>query len=191
MQSTLGSTKLVAYPQLCTQHPGAYTLPSATHSGVQKHSYYTEQLSNILQPPFSHPSVGHWQKHVWIGHQKWDPKSLAFRVWRVWALIVIMFHGICSILELKAAGSTVFAAFLSSNLSFSMEFATFCHFGAWTVHVCNKLFRLGLGSIYGWFKVYLGLVYGLFRFGWASMWGWFRVCLGFIQAWFRIYLELV
>ena len=33
-------------------------LPSATHSGVQKHSYYTEQLSNILQPPFSHPSVG-------------------------------------------------------------------------------------------------------------------------------------
>ena len=173
-----------------------HSAPRSVHAalsyaqGRPEAQLYRTAFQHFVTPILS--SVGGpWQKHVWIGHQKWDPKSLAFRVWRVWALIVIMFHGICSILELKAAGSTVFAAFLSSNLSFSMEFATFCHFGAWTVHVCNKLFRLGLGSIYGWFKVYLGLVYGLFRFGWASMWGWFRVCLGFIQAWFRIYLELV
>jgi len=38
----------------------------------------------------------------------------------------IEFAAICNILELEAAVSTVFAALLSSNLSFWMEFATCC-----------------------------------------------------------------
>ena len=48
------------------------------------------------------------------------------------------FGALWSILELEAARSTVFAALLSSNLSFSMEFATFwCSNCSWNRVVCN------------------------------------------------------
>ena len=64
---------------------------------------------------------------------------------------------ICSIFpSLEAAVSTVFAAFLNSNLSFSMEFATFWRVNSsWKMVVCNKgSFRVG-------FKISLGFLYGL------------------------------
>ena len=74
-----------------------------------------------------------------------------------------IFHGICKMLvlfaaflELEAAASTVFAACLNSNLSFSMEFATFWRVNSsWKTVVCNKgSFRVG-------FKISLGFLYGL------------------------------
>ena len=53
--------------------------------------------------------------------------------WGVGFPILTIFLAICSILELEDAISVVFAAFLSSKLSFSMEFAIF--FGA----ICSIL----------------------------------------------------
>jgi hypothetical protein len=44
---------------------------------------------------------------------------------KVFVPVLSIFLVICSILELESAISTVIAAFLSSNLSFSMEFVTF------------------------------------------------------------------
>ena len=56
---------------------------------------------------------------------------------------------VCSILELEAAVSAVFAAFLNSNLWFSMEFATFCCSNcSCNMIVCN-------------YRVHVGLVLGL------------------------------
>ena len=58
------------------------------------------------------------------------------------------FGATCSILELEAAMSAVFAAILSLNLSFSIEFATF-----WC---SNCSFRVSLGCL-------LGLAFGSFK----------------------------
>ena len=106
--------------------------------------------------------------------------------------------------------STLFATCLSSNLSFSMEFATFwCSNCPWNMVVCNQgSFRVGsrprvsLGFLSGFFffalVLELGFVQDLFRVGFEiyiqawfkSIQGQFRVhlglVLGFTQAWFKI-----
>ena len=75
---------------------------------------------------------------------------ICFSVFDVfWICFSPVLLAVCSILELEAAVSAVFAAFLNSNLWFSMEFATFCCSNcSCNLIVCN-------------YRVHVGLVLGL------------------------------
>ena len=73
----------------------------------------------------------------------------------------------CSILELEAAISTVFATFWSSNLSFSRVFATF-----WRSN----------GSCAWYYVTRVRVYFGLVLFLEGLVWGFFTVGLGLFMV---------
>ena len=87
----------------------------------------------------------HFRTHL-ERHFHRDPELLGIML--LFPFVPSTFHAICSNLELEAAISTVFAAFLSLNLSFSMVFAAcWCSNCSCNMAGCNWGSSLVLGLV--------------------------------------------
>ena len=82
-------------------------------------------LLRLQEPQEGKPEPSCFQRCCWLNTGSRIVLGFCFSVLKFFFPVLSIFLAICSILNMEAAISTVFSAFLSSNLSFYMEFATF------------------------------------------------------------------